>query len=80
MKANKTNSQGRNNDSVIRSRKLMNEKEVSEEYGFSLGKLRNARVKGDGIPFIKFGGSVFYRPQDIDAFIESRLMHSTSEY
>jgi hypothetical protein len=60
--------------------KLLKETQVSEIYNVSLSWLRNARWKGDGFPFIKMGGGVFYRPEDIDAFIENRLMHSTSEY
>ncbi len=60
--------------------KLLKETQVSEIYNVSLSWLRNARWKGDGFPFIKMGGGVFYRPEDIDSFISSRLMHSTSEY
>lgn len=60
--------------------KLYKETQVSQEYNFTLSWLRNARWKGDGIPFIKIGGGVFYRPEDIDAFIEKNLRHSTSEY
>lgn len=60
--------------------KLYKETQVSKIYNVSLSWLRNARWKGDGFPFIKIGGGVFYRPEDIDSFIASRLMHSTSEY
>lgn len=59
--------------------KLFKETEVSKEYNLSLSWLRNARWKGDGIPFVKLGGSVFYRPEDIDAYIERNLRRSTSE-
>jgi hypothetical protein len=67
-------------NSVTISQKLLKETQVSEIYNVTLSWLRNARWKGDGFPFIKIGGGVFYRPEDIDTFIESRLMHSTSEY
>lgn len=65
---------------IIIQPKLMNEKRVNEEYGFTLSWLRNARWKGDGPPFVKIGGGVFYRPEDMDAFILKHLRNSTSEY
>jgi hypothetical protein len=60
--------------------RLYKETQVSTEYNLSLTWLRNARWKGNGIPFVKLGGSVFYRPEDIDAYILTNLRHSTSEY
>jgi hypothetical protein len=81
MKRTTSNDNGRQHEkSVTDTPKLYKETQVSEIYNVSLSWLRNARWKGDGFPFIKIGGGVFYRPQDIEAFIESRLMHSTSEY
>jgi hypothetical protein len=72
---------GRQHENTITNTpKLYKETQVSELYNVSLSWLRNARWKGDGFPFIKIGGGVFYRPEDIDTFISSRLMHSTSEY
>jgi len=81
MKRTTSNDNGRQHEKSVTDRpKLYKETQVSEIYNVSLSWLRNARWKGDGFPFIKIGGGVFYRPADIDAFIESRLMHSTSEY
>lgn len=37
---------------------------------YAPGTLANKRVTGDGPPFIKFGGSVYYAKDDIKAFIE----------
>jgi len=59
--------------------KLMKEKQVSMEYNLTLPWLRNARWRGDGPAFVKIGGGVFYRPQDLDSYIESRVRYSTSE-
>ncbi len=37
------------------------------------------RVSGIGPRFIKIGARVFYRPQDLDAWLETRVRHSTSD-
>jgi excisionase family DNA binding protein len=41
--------------------------------------LERLRLTGDGPPFIKAGKSVRYRKADLDAWLESRLVRSTSE-
>lgn len=60
--------------------KLMKEKQVSQEYNLSVSWLRNARWKGDGPQFVKIGGGIFYRPDDLTAYIEKNTRNSTSEY
>ena len=47
-----------------------------------LGKptLDRFRVTGEGPAFCKLGGAVRYRQQDLDAWLESRLVASTSAY
>jgi len=57
-------------------RKYMTEKEASAylaELGvhYSVSSLQNQRVKGGGIPFLKFGTRVRYRKEDVDAWVES---------
>lgn len=46
-----------------------------------LGKntLERFRLTGEGPAFLKLGGSVRYRQTDLEAWLESRLTHSTSE-
>lgn len=41
--------------------------------------LERMRIKGDGPVFAKMRKSVRYRRCDLDAYIESRTTHSTSE-
>jgi predicted DNA-binding transcriptional regulator AlpA len=41
--------------------------------------LERFRLTGEGPVFAKLGGSVRYRRCDLDAWIESRLVRSTSE-
>ncbi len=45
-----------------------------------LGKptLERIRVKGEGPLYCKLGGAVRYRRADLDAWLESRLVSSTS--
>ena len=42
--------------------------------------LEDYRTKGIGPTFIKLGRKVFYRPEDLDAWIATRAFTSTSEY
>lgn len=63
---------------VNRANTLLNEREVSGQTGFSLSWLRQARIKGNGPAFVKIGSRVFYRPDDIAAFIERHIVTSTS--
>lgn len=46
-----------------------------------LGKptLERFRLTGEGPRFAKLGGAVRYRRTDLDAWLESRLVSSTSE-
>lgn len=47
---------------------------------FKAKTLANQRIKGGGIPFLKLGRRVRYRQEDIDAWLESApLLTSTSE-
>lgn len=59
--------------------RLLREKAVSERYNLTLPFLRNARWKGDGPPFCKINSMVFYRPEDVDAWVESLMVSSTTE-
>lgn len=37
------------------------------------------RLSGYGAPYVKLGGAVRYRKSDLDAWLESRRIRSTSE-
>ena len=57
-------------------------KETSEQLGLSPKSLANSRSNGIGIqlPFIKMGnGSVRYRQEDIDAYIDANTFSHTGE-
>ncbi len=47
--------------------------------GVSKSFLNKARLSGSGPAFLKLGRLVVYRQADIDAWLDSRRRHSTSE-
>jgi hypothetical protein len=58
---------------------LWDEQELSKRTGIAPSTLQKQRMRGDGIPFVKVGRMVRYRPQDCAAFFAQRVVHSTSE-
>jgi hypothetical protein len=58
---------------------LLDEHAVAERQGRSVKTLRNQRVTGDGIPFLKLGRLVRYRLRDVVAWEASRIRSSTSD-
>lgn len=49
--------------------KLLNEQQVAELLGVSVGTLRRRRVQGQPPAFLKIGHLVKYRPESIEAFV-----------
>ncbi|MDN4982239.1 hypothetical protein QY049_03235 [Bradyrhizobium sp. WYCCWR 13022] len=43
------------------------------------GTLSNWRIQGKGPRFVRIGGKICYRDEDIEAFIASGVRQSTSE-
>ena len=58
---------------------IFNTDEAAEYVRLSKPTLERYRVQGDGPRFAKFLGAVRYRRCDLDAWIESRVVGSTSE-
>lgn len=58
---------------------LLRTTEAGLRIGYSAQTLRNKRVKGEGPPFVKLGGAVRYRCEDLDAWVAARLRTSTSQ-
>lgn len=60
--------------------KLLSRDDVEREYGISRRKLELAAVKGDGPRMLKISRKmVRYRQDDIEEWLESRAVNSTSE-
>jgi hypothetical protein len=53
--------------------RMLNEYEVEEISGRSVGSLRRDRLFGKGIPYVKLGALVRYRPSDVRDYIEQNL-------
>lgn len=56
----------------------VDERGCSALTGISIPTLQRHRVTGEGIPFVKIGRMVRYRRADIEAFMASRVVSSTS--
>lgn len=54
-------------------------KETAARLCVADGTLANWRVQGRGPAFVRIGGKICYRDEDIDAFIASGIRNSTSE-
>lgn len=59
--------------------RLLTEKEVEEIYGLNARTLQAHRQRGGGIPFVKIGAMVRYRPADIEAFVAASVRQNTSQ-
>ena len=58
---------------------ILNTKEAANYVRLSKATLDRFRLTGEGPTFAKLGGAVRYRQSDLDAWLESRLINSTSE-
>jgi hypothetical protein len=65
--------------STIQTPLFLTEQQVADRQGRSVRTLQAERLKGGGIPYIKFGRIVRYRLADIVAFEEAHLLRSTSD-
>jgi predicted DNA-binding transcriptional regulator AlpA len=53
--------------------------EAAAHLGVSKSWLDKSRLRGDGPAFIRIGGNVRYRLEDLDAFADRHRRNSTSE-
>lgn len=53
--------------------------EAAKALRTSVRTLERRRLDGSGPPFVKLGGRILYRPEDIDAWAADRTFASTSE-
>lgn len=58
---------------------LLNTKAAAVRVSLSPVTLERLRLTGDGPRFAKLGKAVRYRPEDLDEWVASRLIRSTSE-
>ena len=60
-------------------RKLLTTRDLERLYGGSRRTWESRRLTGDTPLFIKAGRSVFYDPDDVEAWFEERKRSSTSD-
>lgn len=53
--------------------------QLGERWGKSRQALAQMRYRGDGPQFLKIGKSIFYRPEDVNAFEEAQLRVRTDD-
>lgn len=58
---------------------ILTTKEAAAYCKLSQPTLERGRLTGDGPPFLKIGKAVRYRASDLDLWLASRLVRSTSE-
>jgi len=58
---------------------LLNQSEAASLCRLSPRTLERWRCRGGGPVYRKLGRRVLYRPADVDAWINTRLRHSTSD-
>lgn len=58
---------------------LLDERALAERWSISVKTLRNRRVTGGFVPFVKISRSVRYRLSDVIAWENTSLRRSTSE-
>lgn len=58
---------------------ILNTHEAAEYVRLGKPTLERFRVSGEGPTYCKLGGAVRYRKPDLDAWLESRRVRSTSD-
>jgi predicted DNA-binding transcriptional regulator AlpA len=56
--------------------RLLNERQVADSCSISVLTLRKWRSEGRGPRYVKIGALVRYRPEDVDAWIQSHASQS----
>lgn len=60
---------------------LLTEKEIAKFLKVSVSWLQKARVRGDGPPFVRIsGGCIRYQISAVQEWVQSKIVHSTSQY
>ena len=55
-------------------RKLLSEKELSEEYGFQMRTLQRHRREQRGIPYVRHAGRILYRHEDVEQYLKENTV------
>lgn len=58
---------------------MLNTREAADYVRLGKPTMERFRISGEGPVFVKLGGAVRYRRADLDSWIETRLVRSTSD-
>ena len=58
---------------------ILNTREAADYVRLAKPTMERFRLTGDGPPYCQLGGAVRYRKTDLDSWLESRRIRSTSE-
>ena len=58
---------------------LLTSKEVEANYKIPESTLRKYRVYGKGFKYVKIGGKILYRVEDIEEYIKNHIYSSTTQ-
>ena len=58
--------------------KLLNNREVSQIFGVSLRTVHRI-IKSGCLPYVRIRGQIRFRPQDVDEYIDARLVSGEEE-
>lgn len=62
------------------NREVLNEREVWEEYGFTIPFLRRARRERRGPRFMKVGKMVRYRRSDVETYLSAHVVETSDRH
>ncbi len=60
-------------------KELVDTRVLEKRTGVAAATWNNRRVTGDTPPFLKIGARVLYRWADVEAWLDTKVRHSTSE-
>lgn len=64
---------------AVAGRRFVRTSALPARFGLSASFFNNARVKGDGPPFVKVGAAVLYDLDEVEAWLAARRRQSTSQ-
>jgi hypothetical protein len=75
----RANAPGGGSGQVTTVETFLDENQLAARHQRSVKTLRNERLRGGGIPYVKWGRSVRYRLSDVEAWEQAHLRRSTSD-
>jgi len=63
----------------LQQRQLLTTEQAAEFLNRPVRTLEDWRYRGGGPPFVKMGRAVRYRPSDLEEWVDTRTVESTSE-